>query len=161
MLPCRNEKGRLPKPPFTTLHCSGGGALGCLARASNRHEACQRDPAAARLHRFVKSGKSTPRGNMMSASGFSPPRPGPNGHRRRRAANEEARLNRRELQFFRMTAFALALFPIRERGFVEQIFGHDHFDAELTKEYCSFVAKILAQGMRVRSSGPRGHGSDL
>ena len=65
---------------------------------------------------------------------------------------DSIRLNRRELQFFRMMTFALALFPIRERGFVEQIFGHDHFDAELTKEYCSFVAKIFAQGMKARSA---------
>ena len=64
------------------------------------------------------------------------------------ASTDSIRLNRRELQFFRMMTLALAVFPIRERGFVKQIFGRDHFDAELTNEYCSFVAKIFAQGMK-------------
>jgi TetR/AcrR family transcriptional regulator len=66
------------------------------------------------------------------------------------ASTDSIRLNRRELQFFRMMTLALAVFPIRERGFVKQIFGRDHFDAELTNEYCSFVAKIFAQGMKRR-----------
>jgi len=61
---------------------------------------------------------------------------------------DSIRLNLRELQFFRMMTLALALFPIRERGFVKQTFGRDHFDEELTNEYCSFVAKVLAQGMK-------------
>jgi AcrR family transcriptional regulator len=74
---------------------------------------------------------------------------------------DSIRLNRRELQFFRMMTFALALFPIRERGFVEQIFGHDHFDAELTEEYCSFVAKIFAQGMKVQPANRQRSGSDI
>jgi TetR/AcrR family transcriptional regulator len=74
---------------------------------------------------------------------------------------DSIRLNRRELQFFRMMTFALALFPIRERGFVEQIFGHDHFDAELTEEYCSFVAKIFAQGMKVQPANRPRSGSDI
>jgi AcrR family transcriptional regulator len=65
---------------------------------------------------------------------------------------DSIRLTRRELQFFRMMTFALALFPIRERGFVEQIFGRDYFDPELTKEYCSFVARIFAQGMKAQSA---------
>jgi len=63
-------------------------------------------------------------------------------------STDSIRLNRRELQFFRMMTFALALFPIRERGFVKQTFGRDHFDAELTNEYCKFVAKVFAQGMK-------------
>ena len=65
---------------------------------------------------------------------------------------DSIRLNRKELQFFRMMTFALALFPIRERGFVEQIFGRAYFDPKLMKEYCSFIAKIFAQGMKPRSA---------
>jgi AcrR family transcriptional regulator len=68
------------------------------------------------------------------------------------ASTDSIRLSRRELQFFRMITLALAVFPIRERGFVKQIFGRDHFDVELTNEYCSFVAKIFAQGMKRKSS---------
>jgi TetR/AcrR family transcriptional regulator len=74
---------------------------------------------------------------------------------------DSIRLTRRELQFFRMMTFALALFPIRERGFVEQIFGRDHFDAELTEEYCNFVAKIFAQGMKVQPANRQRSGSDI
>jgi len=74
---------------------------------------------------------------------------------------DSIRLKGRELQFFRMMMFAIALFPIRERGFVEQTFGRDHFDAELTKEYCSFVAKIFARGMQAQSANRPRHASDL
>jgi hypothetical protein len=65
---------------------------------------------------------------------------------------DSIRLDGRELQFFRMMMFAIALFPVRERGFVEQTFGRDNFDAALIDEYCSFVAKIFAHGMKERSA---------
>lgn len=65
-------------------------------------------------------------------------------------STDSIKLARKELQFFRMMTIAICAFPIRERGFVEQIFGRDHFDAELTKDYCNFVARIFAQGMKPR-----------
>lgn len=63
---------------------------------------------------------------------------------------DSIRLTRRELQFFRMMVIAICAFPIREQAFIEQLFGRERFDAELTKEYCKFVAKVFAQGMKPR-----------
>jgi TetR/AcrR family transcriptional regulator len=67
-----------------------------------------------------------------------------------RSTNSVA-LSRRELQFLRMMVIAICAFPIREREFVEQVFGRERFDAELTKEYGKFVAKLFAQGMKPRA----------
>ncbi|MET3973510.1 TetR/AcrR family transcriptional regulator [Bradyrhizobium sp. S3.5.5] len=66
-------------------------------------------------------------------------------------STDSIRMTLRELQFFRMMVIAICAFPIRERGFVEQVFGRERFDAELTKEYGKFVARIFAQGMKPRS----------
>lgn len=67
-------------------------------------------------------------------------------------STDSIKLTRREIQFFRMMMIAICAFPIREQGFVQQIFGRERFDAELTRDYCNFVTQVFTQGMKPRGT---------
>ena len=70
-------------------------------------------------------------------------------------ATNSIELNADELKFLRMMIISIAAFPIRERAVFEQIFDRGHADEGLTQGYCSFAAKIFAQGMRAPSKDGR------